>query len=114
VIVTAASWKDRHPSYTEYCAKYGSYLTRGDRKLFVTDSGKGGPADQKFDATVLFVHGMGGRSEQFFQQMLALAAVTTHKFRVVSLDLLGHGRSHKPTGFESPFPPVPLPWPHLV
>lgn len=47
-------------------------------------------------ATVFLIHGLGGSSEQWREQIPQLAA----DYNVVTLDLLGHGKSDKPKGTD--------------
>ncbi len=63
-------------------------------------NGSEGKSEASYEATVLFIHGLGGRSEQFHAQMefvssLQHAQKSPRKYRVVAIDLFGHGRSDK-------------------
>eukprot|EP00455_Lapot_gusevi_P039485 TRINITY_DN4429_c0_g1_i3.p1 TRINITY_DN4429_c0_g1~~TRINITY_DN4429_c0_g1_i3.p1 ORF type:complete len:304 (+),score=36.29 TRINITY_DN4429_c0_g1_i3:80-991(+) len=89
-----SAWKDRTKEWRQYASKYGRELVRMDRELWVMHRANNSPK------TIFFLHGIGGRSEQFFDQIRFIAD-TRGDFNVVAFDLLGHGRSSKPEHEDS-------------
>jgi pimeloyl-ACP methyl ester carboxylesterase len=85
-------WVDRTTQWTDLAREYGSYVTVNDaslkRQLWVQVFN----ADSTL-ATVYLIHGLGGRSEQWIEQ---IAVFRELGFKVVVPDLLGHARSPKP------------------
>ncbi|PSQ97485.1 MAG: 3-oxoadipate enol-lactone hydrolase [Bacteroidetes bacterium SW_9_63_38] len=62
------------------------YLTVDGTRLYYDETGTGTP--------VLFVHGLGSSGRDWIEQVEAFAG----RYRVIRIDLRGHGRSERPTG----------------
>lgn len=62
------------------------YLTVDDTRLYYEEQGEGPP--------LLFVHGLGSSSRDWFEQVSHFA----DRYRVLRIDLRGHGRSGRPLG----------------
>ncbi len=63
-----------------------SYLSVDGNRLYYEDSGSGHP--------VLFLHGLGSSTRDWFEQIPCFEK----QYRVLRLDLRGHGRSDRPQG----------------
>jgi len=83
------NWRDLYPSWKEeFVTPYGQFILRDGRKFWVMHVNRGNPS------TLFFIHGLGGRAEQF--RDILHSFLTSTSYNLVALDLLGFGRSEKP------------------
>uniref|UniRef100_A0A0G4I5E2 AB hydrolase-1 domain-containing protein n=1 Tax=Chromera velia CCMP2878 TaxID=1169474 RepID=A0A0G4I5E2_9ALVE len=66
-----------------------------------------GPPPESAKASVLFIHGTGGRAAQFRHQFQIMEK-SLPDFRLLSVDMQGHGESDRPTDSDSHYTPAEL------
>eukprot|EP00475_Leptophrys_vorax_P023723 TRINITY_DN32564_c0_g1_i1.p1 TRINITY_DN32564_c0_g1~~TRINITY_DN32564_c0_g1_i1.p1 ORF type:complete len:296 (-),score=73.40 TRINITY_DN32564_c0_g1_i1:56-943(-) len=89
------AWRDRTTEWTRLAQSNGQFIETSselNRRLFVHVFNKDCSDDDA--VTLVMVHGLGGRAEQFLEQVKYFRSFK--RYNIIVPDLLGHGRSPKP------------------
>jgi len=88
VPVNNPDWKDSTPTWKEFSSTNGQVVARDGREIWMIR------LEKKSDQTVIFIHGGGGRAEQWHHQIQAFDK--KGDINIIAVDMLGHGRGSKP------------------
>ena len=84
-----------HPGHPPGTPKMGAYTQLGNEAIRYYDTAEPGADAKSTRGTVMLVHGFGATIEEW---VTVIPVLKQHGFRVLAIDLLGHGWSGRPDG----------------